>query len=223
MASAFSRSNPIENVWDALGRQVAGRNYPPTNKNTLIRALTEEWDKLPQQLLDNVVQNVAYHRYTLNMQVRSGTKNNSSPNEPSCTTVTRSFNGVFLVETGTWRSPYECLARIRLQTEPGLVENITQDHCCGLHNACSLLQFEKEIEISNAAENAANDAETRNGTILGAWQQDLRPQQNQPRVRAHNYMAAMATQLKQRDTSGRGLRLSLGHLDVWREGKKHST
>ncbi|GFW69655.1 transposable element Tc3 transposase [Trichonephila clavipes] len=48
--------NPIENVWDAFGRQVAGRNYPPTNKNTLIRALTEEWDKLPQQLLDNVVQ-----------------------------------------------------------------------------------------------------------------------------------------------------------------------
>ncbi|GFW73431.1 cubilin [Trichonephila clavipes] len=50
--------NPIENVWDALGRQVAGRNYPPTNSNTLIRALTEEWDKLPQQLLDNVVQSI---------------------------------------------------------------------------------------------------------------------------------------------------------------------
>ncbi|GFU10413.1 transposable element Tcb1 transposase [Trichonephila clavipes] len=50
--------NPIENVLDALGRQVAGRNYPPTNKNTLIRALTEEWDKLPQQLLDNVVQSM---------------------------------------------------------------------------------------------------------------------------------------------------------------------
>ncbi|GFV22865.1 transposable element Tcb2 transposase [Trichonephila clavipes] len=50
--------NPIENVWDDLGRQVAGRNYPPTNKNTLIRALTEEWDKLPQQLLDNVVQSM---------------------------------------------------------------------------------------------------------------------------------------------------------------------
>ncbi|GFX66709.1 hypothetical protein TNCV_2060031 [Trichonephila clavipes] len=26
--------NPIENVLDALGRQVAGRNYPPTNNNT---------------------------------------------------------------------------------------------------------------------------------------------------------------------------------------------
>ncbi|GFS71148.1 hypothetical protein TNCV_5049421 [Trichonephila clavipes] len=50
--------NPIENVWDALGRQVAGRNYPPSNKNTLIRALTEEWDKLPQQVLDNVVQSM---------------------------------------------------------------------------------------------------------------------------------------------------------------------
>ncbi|GFX39761.1 transposable element Tcb1 transposase [Trichonephila clavipes] len=56
--------NSIENVWDALGRQVAGRNYPPTNKNSLIRALTEEWDKLPQQLLDNVVQSMvaAIHR-----------------------------------------------------------------------------------------------------------------------------------------------------------------
>ncbi|GFY20526.1 transposable element Tc3 transposase [Trichonephila clavipes] len=50
--------NPIENVLDALGRQVAGRNYPPTNKNTLIRALTDEWDKLSQQLLDNVVQSM---------------------------------------------------------------------------------------------------------------------------------------------------------------------
>ncbi|GFV75711.1 transposable element Tcb2 transposase [Trichonephila clavipes] len=50
--------NPIEYVWDALGRQVAGRNYPLTNKNTLIRALTEEWVKLPQQLLDNDVQSI---------------------------------------------------------------------------------------------------------------------------------------------------------------------
>ncbi|GFV65696.1 putative transposable element [Trichonephila clavipes] len=38
----------------------AGRNYPPTNKNTIIHALTEEWDKLPQQLLDNVVQSMVF-------------------------------------------------------------------------------------------------------------------------------------------------------------------
>ncbi|GFX97124.1 transposable element Tc1 transposase [Trichonephila clavipes] len=54
----FPDLNPIQNVWDALGRQVAGRNYPPTNKNTLIRSLTNELDKLPQQLLDNVVQSM---------------------------------------------------------------------------------------------------------------------------------------------------------------------
>ncbi|GFT28038.1 transposable element Tc1 transposase [Trichonephila clavipes] len=52
--------NPIENVWDALGRQVAGRNHPPTNKYTLIRALTEEWDKLPQHLLDKIMCKVWY-------------------------------------------------------------------------------------------------------------------------------------------------------------------
>ncbi|GFW64721.1 putative RNA-directed DNA polymerase from transposon BS [Trichonephila clavipes] len=46
---------------------------------------------------------VACHRYTLNMQVSSGTKNNSSPNEPSCTTVTVSFNGVLLVPIIIWR------------------------------------------------------------------------------------------------------------------------
>ncbi|GFV51345.1 transposable element Tc1 transposase [Trichonephila clavipes] len=43
-------------VQDCLDSEVAGRNYSPTNKNTLIRALTEEWDKLLQQLLNNVVQ-----------------------------------------------------------------------------------------------------------------------------------------------------------------------
>ncbi|GFV36324.1 transposable element Tcb1 transposase [Trichonephila clavipes] len=45
-------------VQDCLDSEVAGRNYPPTIKNTLIRALTEEWDKLPQQLLENVVQSM---------------------------------------------------------------------------------------------------------------------------------------------------------------------
>ncbi|GFV46543.1 hypothetical protein TNCV_3234301 [Trichonephila clavipes] len=47
MASAFSRSKPHSKCVGCFGRQVAGRNYPPTNKNTLIPALTEEWNKLP--------------------------------------------------------------------------------------------------------------------------------------------------------------------------------
>ncbi|GFX61014.1 transposable element Tcb2 transposase [Trichonephila clavipes] len=50
--------NPIENLWDAFVMQVTGLKYPPTNKNTLIRALTEEWVKLPQQLQDNVWQSM---------------------------------------------------------------------------------------------------------------------------------------------------------------------
>ncbi|GFW85809.1 transposable element Tc3 transposase [Trichonephila clavipes] len=50
--------NPIENVWDALGGKLLVETYPPTNKNTLIGALTEESDKLPPQLLDNVVQSM---------------------------------------------------------------------------------------------------------------------------------------------------------------------
>ncbi|GFT26637.1 uncharacterized protein TNCV_3604461 [Trichonephila clavipes] len=54
------------------------------------------------------------------MQVSSGTKNNSSPNEPSCTTVTVSFNGVLLGVTGTWCSPCLSPVRIGLQTKPGI-------------------------------------------------------------------------------------------------------
>ncbi|GFW85672.1 uncharacterized protein TNCV_853221 [Trichonephila clavipes] len=83
---------------------------------------------------------VACHRYTLNMQVSSGTKNNSSPNKPSCTTITVSLKGVLLVVTGTSRSPYYSPARIRCKLNLDLSENITQDHCCGVYNACSLLQ-----------------------------------------------------------------------------------
>ncbi|GFY20188.1 uncharacterized protein TNCV_208201 [Trichonephila clavipes] len=55
---------------------------------------------------NDILIDVACHRYTLNMQVSSGTKNNSSTNESSCTTVTVSFIGVLLVVTSTWRSPY---------------------------------------------------------------------------------------------------------------------
>ncbi|GFX07469.1 CUB domain-containing protein [Trichonephila clavipes] len=68
--------NPIENVWDALGRQVAGRNHPPTNKNTLIRALTEEWDKLPQQLLDNVVQSAIFCYYAVCISFQDSVEDN---------------------------------------------------------------------------------------------------------------------------------------------------
>ncbi|GFW03208.1 transposable element Tcb2 transposase [Trichonephila clavipes] len=36
--------NPIEHVWDALGRRVAGRQPPPQTLQELERALLEEWE-----------------------------------------------------------------------------------------------------------------------------------------------------------------------------------
>ncbi|GFU64752.1 transposable element Tcb2 transposase [Trichonephila clavipes] len=39
--------NPIEHVWDALGRRVAGHQPPPKTLQELERALLEEWDGIP--------------------------------------------------------------------------------------------------------------------------------------------------------------------------------
>ncbi|GFX01552.1 transposable element Tcb2 transposase [Trichonephila clavipes] len=50
--------NPIENVWDALGGKLLVETILRQTRIPLIRALTEEWHKLPQQLLDNVVQSM---------------------------------------------------------------------------------------------------------------------------------------------------------------------
>ncbi|GFW34903.1 hypothetical protein TNCV_978411 [Trichonephila clavipes] len=55
-----------------------------------------------------------------------------------------SFIDILLVVTGTLCSPCESPVEIRLQAEPELVENITQAHCCGVHNGCSLLQATKQ-------------------------------------------------------------------------------
>ncbi|GFU22257.1 transposable element Tcb2 transposase [Trichonephila clavipes] len=39
--------NPIEYIWDALGRRVAGRQLPPQTLQELERGLLEEWDRIP--------------------------------------------------------------------------------------------------------------------------------------------------------------------------------
>ncbi|GFY00207.1 tigger transposable element-derived protein 1 [Trichonephila clavipes] len=83
---------------------------------------------------------VACHPNTLKIQVSSGTKNKPYPNKPSCTTVTVSFNCVLLVLTGTCRSPYLCPARTDCKLNLESSENITQDHYCGVQNACSQFQ-----------------------------------------------------------------------------------
>ncbi|GFW24563.1 transposable element Tcb2 transposase [Trichonephila clavipes] len=47
--------NPIEHVWDALGRQVAGRRPPPQTLQELERALLEEWDRIPQLVSNSLI------------------------------------------------------------------------------------------------------------------------------------------------------------------------
>ncbi|GFX67454.1 transposable element Tcb2 transposase [Trichonephila clavipes] len=47
--------NPIEHVWDALGRRVAGRQPPPQTLQELERAILEEWDRIPQLVINNLI------------------------------------------------------------------------------------------------------------------------------------------------------------------------
>ncbi|GFU62847.1 transposable element Tcb1 transposase [Trichonephila clavipes] len=45
--------NPIEHVWDMLGRRITARQSPPTSLPELPRALLDEWCNIPQDHIDN--------------------------------------------------------------------------------------------------------------------------------------------------------------------------
>ncbi|GFW11948.1 serum response factor [Trichonephila clavipes] len=47
--------NRIEHVWDALGRRVAARQPPPQTLQELERALLEEWDRIPQLVINSLI------------------------------------------------------------------------------------------------------------------------------------------------------------------------
>ncbi|GFX08044.1 transposable element Tcb2 transposase [Trichonephila clavipes] len=47
--------NPIENVWDALGKRIAARLHHPENTQQLKQMLIEEWALLPQEMLHQLV------------------------------------------------------------------------------------------------------------------------------------------------------------------------
>ena len=47
--------NPIEHVWDMLGRRIRNRNPPPTNVQQLREALVEEWQGIPQGTIRHIV------------------------------------------------------------------------------------------------------------------------------------------------------------------------
>ncbi|GFU27433.1 transposable element Tcb1 transposase [Trichonephila clavipes] len=47
--------NPIEHVWDMLGRRIAAHQPPPTCLPELWRALLDEWCNIPQDQIDNLI------------------------------------------------------------------------------------------------------------------------------------------------------------------------
>ncbi|GFT01770.1 transposable element Tcb1 transposase [Trichonephila clavipes] len=47
--------NPIEDVWDFLGRRLAARTLPPVTIRELRLALQDEWAAMPQQLIDTLI------------------------------------------------------------------------------------------------------------------------------------------------------------------------
>ncbi|GFX03861.1 transposable element Tcb2 transposase [Trichonephila clavipes] len=64
--SACSRGkNPIEHVWDALRRRVAGRQPPPQTLQELERALLEEWDRIPQLVINCLIDSMPQRCSTL--------------------------------------------------------------------------------------------------------------------------------------------------------------
>ncbi|GFW17029.1 transposable element Tc3 transposase [Trichonephila clavipes] len=47
--------NPIDIVWDFLGRRLAARTLPPVTIRELRLALQDEWAAMPQQLIDTLI------------------------------------------------------------------------------------------------------------------------------------------------------------------------
>ncbi|GFW02177.1 paired amphipathic helix protein Sin3b [Trichonephila clavipes] len=47
--------NPIEHVWDFLGRRLAAHTLPPVTIRELRLALQDEWAAMPQQLIDTLI------------------------------------------------------------------------------------------------------------------------------------------------------------------------
>ncbi|GFT60001.1 transposable element Tcb2 transposase [Trichonephila clavipes] len=47
--------NPLEHVWDFLGRRLAARTLPPVTIRELRLALQDEWAEMPQQLIDTLI------------------------------------------------------------------------------------------------------------------------------------------------------------------------
>ncbi|GFU66902.1 transposable element Tcb2 transposase [Trichonephila clavipes] len=61
--------NPIEHIWDALERRVAGCQPPPQTLQALERALLEKWDRIPQLVINSLIDSMPQRaRFCLPLQ-----------------------------------------------------------------------------------------------------------------------------------------------------------
>ncbi|GFV46845.1 transposable element Tcb2 transposase [Trichonephila clavipes] len=70
--------NPIEHVWDALGRRVADRQPPPQTLQEPERALLEEWDRIPQLVISSLIDSMPQSKTHLSFE-RSGVDQPRTP------------------------------------------------------------------------------------------------------------------------------------------------
>lgn len=63
--------NPIEHAWDILGRRVRQRNPAPRNVEELKLALKVEWDNLPQEIINSLIQTMG-NRIQALLRARGG-------------------------------------------------------------------------------------------------------------------------------------------------------
>ncbi|GFU63750.1 transposable element Tcb2 transposase [Trichonephila clavipes] len=61
--------NPIEHVWDMLGRRIAARPRSPATVRDLEIALLAEWNSIPQSLIDNLIASMANRTATAGSDV----------------------------------------------------------------------------------------------------------------------------------------------------------
>ncbi|GFU58202.1 transposable element Tcb2 transposase [Trichonephila clavipes] len=54
--------NPIEHVWNAIGRRVVGRQPPPQTLQELKRALLEEWDRIHLLVINSLIDSMPQRR-----------------------------------------------------------------------------------------------------------------------------------------------------------------
>ncbi|GFS79779.1 transposable element Tcb2 transposase [Trichonephila clavipes] len=63
--ACFPDMDPIEHVWDALGRRVADHQPPSQTLQELERAILEEWDRIPQLVINTHIDSMPHRCSTL--------------------------------------------------------------------------------------------------------------------------------------------------------------